>query len=435
MVKELKEVVVVDAIRTPMGKSGWKAAEKKGQLYYTTAHELASQTISTLIKRVQEKAPDFNPEMIEDVAWGTSAQFGEQGGNLGRIAVIVAGLPDKIAGWTIDRYCNSGLQAINAQAMAIMSGFGDVMIAGGSEFMSKYPLGSSMLVEVKDGRKNIPHKTFLKRTVIMGLAAEKIAEKWELSREDLDEFSAWSHRKAIQAMRDEDWYKKRICPIEVEEYDPVKEVKLRDENGKVKIKMVTTDETPRAVYVDNPEKAMEDIKKLKPRFKADGVVTAGNSSAIADGSAAVMLMSREKAEELGLQPMAVIHSTAVSGSDPILMLEGPIPSQEKALERINMKMDDMDVIEPNEAFATPCLAFAKHFKYDFLDPRVNPTGGGISLGHPIGCSGVAYFTEMVWSLIQQNKKWGIETLCGGGGVGIATIVENEGKFKPNDNIF
>ncbi|MHA1265963.1 MAG: thiolase family protein [Candidatus Helarchaeota archaeon] len=430
---ELREAVVVDAIRSPLGRSGWKAAAKKGQFYYTTGHELCSQALQTLVKRVEEKSSEFRPEMIEDVCWSVSAQFGEQGGNLGRIAIIVAGLPDCIAGWTVDRYCNAGLQAINSQAMAIMTGQGDIMVAGGQEFMSKYPLGSSLTAihgDPKVRRKAKLHKNFLKRTVTMGMAAELIAEKWELSREDLDEFSAWSHRKAVKAMRDEKWYEKRICPILAPEIDKETGEIARDEEGKRKMKLITKDETPRAIYLDDPEKAMEKIRSLKPRFKKDGVVTAGNSSQIADGVSAVMLMSREKAEELGLRPMAVIRSTGVAGTDPILMLEGPIPAQEKALARMGMEMTEMDIIEPNEAFASPVLAFAKHFEYDFMDPRVNPTGGGISLGHPIGNSGVLYFVELVWELIRQKKRWGIETLCGGGGVGIATIIENEGKFKP-----
>ena len=430
---ELKECVVVDAIRAPLGRSGWQAAIKKGMYYFTTGHDLCSQALTNLVNRVQEKAPDFEPKMIEDVCWSVSAQFGEQAGNLGRIAIIVAGLPDEIAGWTVDRYCNAGLQAINAQAMAIMTGSGDIMVAGGQEFMSKYPLGSSLLAihgDPKVRRKSKMHKNFIKKTVTMGMAAELIAEKWELPREDLDAFGAWSHRKAVTAMRDKEWYKKRICPIEVPEVDKATGKVARDENNKKKMQIVTEDETPRTVYVDDPEKAMERLKSLKPRFKKGGVVTAGNSSQISDGVSAVMLMSREKADELGLQPMAVIRTMGVAGSDPILMLEGPIPAQEKALSRAGMEMSEMDLIEPNEAFASPCLAFAKHFEYDFLDPRVNPTGGAIGLGHPIGNSGVLYFVEMVWELIHQNKRWGIETLCGGGGVGIATIVENEKKFKP-----
>lgn len=431
--KELQEVVVVDAIRSPCGRSGWQAATKTGQFYYSTAHELASQVLLNLVKRIQEKAPEFRPEMIEDVAWGCSAQFAEQGGNLGRIAVLVADLPNSIAGQTIDRYCNAGLQAINSQAMAIMTGCGEIMVAGGTEFLSKYPIGSSILAingDAKIRRKTELHKRFIKKTVTMGYAAELIAEKWELSREDLDAFGAWSHRKAVQAMRDVNWYEKRICPIDAPEVDKATGKIARDEDGKRKRTTLTLDETPRAIYLDNPALAEEKLRNLKPRFKSGGVVTAGNSSAIVDGTAAVMLMSRKKADHLGLKSMARIRSMAVAGSDPILMLEGPIPAQEKALNRIGMEMSEMDLIEPNEAFASPCLAFAKHFEYDFLDPRINPTGGGISIGHPIGCSGVMYFTEMVWELIHQKKTWGIQTLCGGGGVGIATIIENEKKFHP-----
>jgi len=427
--KELKECVVVDAIRSPLGRSGWKAATKKGQLYYSTAHEMSSQIISTLVNRIKKKSPEFQTEMIEDVAMRVSAQFGEQGGNLGRIAVLVADLPNEIAGWTVDRYCNAGLQAINAQAQAIMTGCGDVMIATGVEFMSKYPLGSSILVEMKDGRKNKLHKTFIKKTIIMGLAAEKVAEKWDLKREDLDEFGAWSHQKAVKAMRDENWYEKRVVTLKIDEHDPRTNKPIKDEEGKTKIKLVGKDETPRAMYLDTPDIALEKMKKLKPRFKADGVVTAGNSSQIADGCSAVMLMSREKAESLGLKPMCIIRSMAVSGSDPILMLEGPIPAQQKALARQGMDMSEMDVIEPNEAFASPCLAFAEAFDYDYMDPRVNPSGGAIALGHAIGNSGVMYFVEMVWELLRRKKRWGIEALCGGGGVGIATIVENENKFR------
>ncbi|HUY00374.1 MAG TPA: hypothetical protein VMV49_12510, partial [Candidatus Deferrimicrobium sp.] len=187
---------MVDAIRSGMGRSGWKAAEKKGQFYHTTGHELASQTLLTLVKRVQEKSPKFEPKMIEDVCWSVSAQFAEQAGNLGRIAILVADLPIEIAGWTVDRYCNAGLQAINAQAQAIMTGCGDIMVAGGQEFMSKYPLGSSIMAIHGDPnvrRKAVLHKNFMKKTVTMGMAAELIASKWELKREDLDEFSASSH--------------------------------------------------------------------------------------------------------------------------------------------------------------------------------------------------------------------------------------------------
>jgi acetyl-CoA C-acetyltransferase len=264
------------------------------------------------------------------------------------------------------------------------------------------------------------HKNFIKRSISMGMAAEKIAAKWDLAREDLDEFSAWSHQKAVKAMRDEEWYKKRICPIKVQKYDRETDKKIRGEYD-----IIEKDEPPRSVYLDKPDKAMEFMKKLKPRFKADGRIHAGNSSAIVDGTAAVMIMSQKKADELGLKSMARFVSTGVAGDDPLYMLEGPIPAQEKALARAKLGMEHMDIIEPNEAFSSPVMAFAKHFEYEFLDPRVNPTGGGISIGHPIGGSGAVYFTEMIWEMNKQNHKLGMQTLCGGGGVGIATIMERD----------
>jgi len=419
----LRDVVVVDAIRTPMGKSGWKASKKKGALYYSTAHELTKQTIETLIRRVMEKSSAFDPAEIEDIAWGCSGQMGEQGGNLGRIAIIIADkdlLPDSVAGWTIDRYCNAGLQAINSQAQAIACGLGDIMIAGGVEFLSKYPMGCTLQATIKDGRKHEFHKNFIKRSISMGMAAERIAEKWDLSREIMDEFSAWSHRKAVLAMRDEEWYKKRICPIKVPKYDRETDKRIKGE-----YEIFDKDENPRPIYLDDPDTAMEKMRSLKPRFKPNGRIHAGNSSAIVDGAAAVMLMSQKKADELGLKPMARFVTMAVAGSDPLYMLEGPIPAMHKCFKRSGLGIEDMDIIEPNEAFASPVLAFAKEFEYDFFDPRVNPTGGGISIGHPIGCSGAAYFVEMVWEMVKKNYKYGIQTLCGGGGVGIATIVERD----------
>ena len=420
----LRDVVVVDAVRSPTGKSGWKAWKKKGALYYSTAHELTKQVTEDLVRRVMKKSSAFDPNEIDDLAWGNSGQMGEQAGNLGRIAVIIADkdlIPDSVAGWTIDRYCNAGLQAINSSAHAIACGCGDIKIAGGVEFLSKYPMGCALQATTKDfKRSHILHKNFIKRSISMGMAAEKIAAKWDLAREDLDEFGAWSHRKAIKAIRDEDWYKKRICPIKVQKYDRETDKKIRGE-----FDIIEKDEPPRSVYLDNPEKGMGFMKKLKPRFKADGRVHAGNSSAIVDASAAVMLMSQKKADELGLEPMAKFVTTAVAGDDPLYMLEGPIPAQHKCFQRSGLRMEDMDIIEPNEAFASPVMAFAKEFEYDFLDPRVNPTGGGISIGHPIGASGALYFTEMVWEMVHKNHKLGIQTLCGGGGVGIATIMERD----------
>ena len=419
--KTLREVVVVHGVRTPVGKSGWKAAsggKKPGILYHSTAHEMVKCVVEKLVKDVQEKSSAFDPAHIEDVAIGCSSQFGEQCVNIGRNAVLLAdNIPDvDVPGKAIDRYCNAGLEAINVEAQAMMCGFGDIAIAGGIEFCSKYPLGASMNAEIKNGRRAQFHRTWWKKQNTMGLAAEMVAEKYDLSREEMDDFGAWSHQKAVLAMRDEEWYKKRIAPITVKEKVDGKRRKITH----------WKDENPRAEYADNFEKAREKLRTLKPRFKPKGgKVTAGNSSAIVDGTAAVMLMSREKADELGLKPMCKILSCAVAASEPIIMLLGPIPAQKKALQRADLTMDDMDIIEPNEAFAAPCLAFAKEFDYDFDDPRVNPTGGGISIGHPIGASGAIYFLEMVWEMVKNHHHYGIQTLCGGGGVGIATVVERE----------
>lgn len=421
MNRELRDVVVVHGVRTPIGKSGWKAAsggKAPGILYNSTAHELLKTVVEKLVDDVKAMSSAFNPAEIEDCAIGCNSQFGEQGVNIGRGAILLAdNVPDlHVPGKSIDRYCNAGLEAINVEAQSIMCGFGDIAIAGGIEFCSKYPLGASMNAEIKNGRKAKFHRTWWKKQNTMGLAAEMVAEKYKLTREELDDFGAWSQQKAVKAMRDEDWYEKRIAPVIVQERIDGKRMKITHKK----------DETPREIFLDDYKTAREKMKQLKPRFNPKGgVITAGNSSAIVDGAAAVMIMSREKADELGLKPMAKIVSCAVAASEPIIMLLGPVPAQKKALERANLTMEDMDIIEPNEAFASPCLAFAKEFGYDFMDPRVNPTGGGISLGHPIGASGTIYFLEMVWEMVKQGHQYGIQTLCGGGGVGIATVVERE----------
>lgn len=413
---------MVDGVRTPIGKSGWKAAtggKSGGILFNSTAHEMLKATIEKLVDNVKAKSSAFDAGQIEDVAIGCSAQMAEQAANLGRVAVLLAdNIPDNmVPGKTIDRYCNAGLEAINAEAQALMCGFGEIAIAGGIEFCSKYPLGASLNASIKDGRKPKMHKLFWKKQNTMGMAAEMTAEKYGLTREELDDFGAWSHQKAVKAMRDKEWYSKRVAPITTVDKIDGKNVKRTH----------TEDQNPRPEYLDDPVATRERMKGLQPRFKPQGgVVTAGNASAIVDGAAAVMLMTREKADELGLKPMAKILSCAVAASEPIIMLLGPIPAQHKALERAGgLTMADMDIIEPNEAFASPCLAFAKEFDYAFDDPRVNPTGGGISLGHPIGASGVIYFLEMVYEMVKQNHRYGIQTLCGGGGVGIATVVERE----------
>ena len=434
--KELKECVVIDTIRTPVGKSGRAQMKKLGGVYREcSAQDLLVTVLRSIVDRTKEKCPDFDPKEIEDCHVGCLSQLGEQGGNIARIALLLAGLPQEIAGATVNRYCNAGLQAINTVANAIRVGDGDICIAAGVESMTHYAMGSDMQIT-----RMIPNYPMimspawanepLKNIVPQGVSSEMINDRFGFTREELDQFGVWSHQKATKAMRNEEEYFKRVVPVTYQKRYTDENMKpIKDENtGKQKVEEVTItkDQTVREIYLDDPEKGWEMISNLKPVFRAaekGGKVTAGNSSQIVDGAAATLLMSREKADELGLKPMARILSTAVAGGDPIIMLLAPIPAMRKALDRADLTVDDMDVIEPNEAFASPCLAFAKDFGYDFDDPRVNPTGGAIAIGHPIGASGGIYFTEMVHYMKNYNKKYGVQLMCGGFGVGIASVDE------------
>jgi len=409
---ELKEVVVVEAVRTPTGRSGWAGAAKGGAFSDVSAQHLLVTALRGLVDRVKEKAPGFEEITIEDVAVGCLSQIGEQGLNMARLGVLAADLPEEVAGWTCNRYCNAGLQAINSQAHALMCGAGDIAIAAGVENMSHYGMGSDLQAAIQAGMSVTLHPRAVERAALtpMGMSAQMLADRYELDRDDMDRFALWSHQKAVLAMRDEESYRKRVIPVEVEGEGGAKT-------------LVEFDEPPRVQAVDDPDAALAKIKSLPPRFRDDGTVTAATSSAIVDGAAAVMLMTAEKAEELGLEPMARIVSTAVAGSEPMIMLLGPVPAMHKVLERANKTMDDMEVFEPNEAFVPPVLAFCKEFGMEFDDPRINPSGGACAIGHPIGCSGVLYFTEMVHHMVRNDLKYGLQTLCGGGGVGIATIVE------------
>jgi len=409
MARGLKEAVVIDVVRSAIGKSGWKGMEKRGQLCEASAQDLLAEVIRGLIERVKARSDKFREEEIEDVLVGCLSQVGEQGLNIGRISTLIAQLPVGVAGMTINRYCNAGLQAINSAAQAIMTGCGEIMISAGVELMSHYPMGSCVRSAL-DAKYPVRMSKRLRPDALipMGMAAELIAEEYKLKREELDQFGLWSQQKAVRAER-EGKFADHIIPFEYE----VEGKKVR----------VEKDETLRPECLDDPEKAMEKIRKLPPRFKENGVVTAANSSQIVDGAGAALLMSADKAEELGLEPMVRIVSMAVAGDDPRLQLMAPVPAMKKALARAGKTIDDMDIIEPNEAFASPVLAYCKEFGLAFDDPRINPTGGAIALGHPIGATGVIFFGEMVWEMKRRNLRWGIQTLCGGGGVGIATVVE------------
>ena len=423
---ELRECVVVDAIRLPMGKSSRAQMAKYGGYYRNmSSQDMLAGVLEILVDRVQGMSSSFDPYEIEDVHVGVLTQIGDQGANVARIAQLMArNIPDIVASATVNRYCNAGLQAINTCVNAIRVGDGDIMIAAGVENLTHYPMGIDFQVGLMYPVDNI--YTHMSETrmedlqarmsFVQGESAELVAEKYGLSREDMDRFGLWSHQKATEAMRDKENYDKRIVPFEV---------KIENPDGSFETKTVTEDQTVRTIALDDPDIAWAQIQSLSPAFRSEnGRVTAGNSSQITDGASAVMLMSRDKADKLGINSMVRILSTALAGDDPMLMLTGPIPAQERALKRAgDLTMDEMDCIEPNEAFASPCLAFAKHFGYPFDDSRVNPYGGAIATGHAIGSSGVHYFGDMVHYLVNKKKRYGIQTLCGGGGVGIATIVE------------
>lgn len=426
--RNLKECVVVDAIRTPVGKSGRaQMAKLGGSFRECSAQDLLITVLQKLMERTKDKCPDFDPKEIEDCHVGCLSQIGEQGGNIGRLAVLLSELPHEIAGATVDRYCNAGLQAVNTCANAIRVGDGDIMIAAGVESMTHYKMGITF--EICAQIKNYPAiyspalQKVMKNFVPQGVSAEMISDKYGHTREELDKFGAWSHVKATKAMRNEDEYFKRVVPVTYLKKHTDEKLKpiIDDETGKQKKEEVTItkDQTVRAGYLDEPEKYWKILQSLKPVFRSEkkgGKVTAGNSSQIVDGAGATLLMSEEKANSLGLKPMARILSTAVAGDEPKIMLTAPIPASRKALKRADLTIDDLDIIEPNEAFASPCLAFCKDLGYEFDDPRQNPTGGAIAIGHPIGASGIIYFTEMVHYLNNNNKRYGLQMMCGGFGV-------------------
>jgi len=407
---KLTECVVIDAVRSPIGKSGWKGMAKNGQLCQASAQDLMANTLRGLLDRVKAKSGKFDENLIENVVIGCLSQIGEQGLNIARIASLLAGLPKTAAACTVNQYCNAGLKGINIAAHEIMLGEGDAVVCGGIEIMSHYGMGADFKVAM-EAKYPVRPSSRLNDTGMLtpqGMCAEMISADQEHTREDLDRFGAWSMKKAVEAER-AGWFAEEIIPFEFEW-------------GGKKYK-VERDEVLRPKAADDPDGFMEDISKLPTPFKPDGIVTAGNSSQIVDGAAAVLLMSADKAEDLELEPICKITAAAVAGGEPVPMLLAPIPATQKALKRAGKTIDDMDVIEPNEAFASPLLQFADELGYDRMDPRINPTGGAIALGHPIGASGVVYFGEMVHHLKRTNGKAGVQMLCGGGGVGIATVVE------------
>jgi len=383
-----REAVIVEAVRTAVGRRG-------GRLKDWHPVDLLAQTLTALVQRT-----GIDPGRVDDVIVGCVSQVGEQSLNVGRNAVLAAGFPETVPGTTVDRQCGSSQQAIHFAAQGVLSGAYDVVIAGGVESMTRVPMGSS------SQGPGVPFGSQMLRRydnglVHQGISADLIAQKWELSRSELDEFSLESHRRAAQATA-EGRFKSQIVPV------PVK-----NEDGSTS--MFEQDEGIRS------DTSLEKLASLKPAFKPDGLITAGNSSQISDGAAAVLIMERSTAERLGLKPRARFVSFSLAGDNPILMLTAPIPATFKVLERAGLTLEQMDLIEINEAFASVVLAWQRETGADWQ--RVNVNGGAIAVGHPLGASGARLTTVLLHELERRGGRYGLQTMCEGRGMANGMIIE------------
>ncbi|MTJ01787.1 acetyl-CoA C-acyltransferase FadA [Idiomarina piscisalsi] len=385
----MKDIVIVDCIRTPMGRS------KNGVFRHTRAEDLSA----ALMKGLLERNPEVDVEELEDIYWGCVQQTLEQGFNIARNSALIAGIPHKVAGVTVNRLCGSSMQALHDAARAIMNGDGEVFMAGGVEHMGHVPMTHG--IDFHPGM----NKSVAKASGSMGMTAELLSRKFGITREQQDEFGARSHKKAHEATV-EGRFAKEIYPI-------------NGHNADGELVRVTEDEVIR------PETTAEGLSQLRPVFDpANGTVTAGTSSALSDGAAAMLVMSADKAKELGLKPRVKIRSMAVAGCDPSIMGYGPVPATEKALKRAGVSIDDIDVVELNEAFAAQSLPVLKGLKlFDKMEEKVNLNGGAIALGHPLGCSGARISTTLINLMEEKDAKLGLATMCIGLGQGIATVFE------------
>jgi acetyl-CoA acyltransferase len=394
--------VIVDVVRTAGGK-------RNGQLSGWHPADLAAECLKALVER-----NDLDPELVEDVLMGCVMQVGAQALNVGRNAVLAAGWPEAVPATTIDRQCGSSQQAASFAAQGVMAGAYDVVVAAGVEVMSLVPMGASAMV--KDVGFPFGDAMGLRYAdrgglVPQGISAELIADKWGVTREDLDAFSAQSQQRALQAT-EEGRFENEIVAVKAKPRD--KETGALIESND----LVTRDEGIR------PGTTAETLANLKPAFKPDGKVTAGNSSQITDGASAALIMSEERAAQLGLTPRARFHTFSLAGVDPIEMLTGPIPATQKALEKSGLTMDDIDLTEINEAFASVVLAWESELKPDMS--KVNVNGGAIALGHPLGCSGTKLLATLLNELERTGGRYGLQTMCEGGGMANATIIERMG---------
>lgn len=386
-----RDAVIVGAVRTPIGKG-----KPGGALHGVLPADLLAHSLRELVART-----GVDPVLIDDVIAGAVTQVGDQAVNVGRNALLGAGFPDSVPGTTVDRQCGSSQQAISFAAQGVLAGAYDVVVAAGVESMSRVPMGSSVLPGSNPFGEAMTQR-YAEGLVPQGISAELIAARWGFSRSELDEFSAGSHEKAARATKD-GLFDDELAPIAG----------------------LTTDEIIR------PGTSVETLAALKPSFYDSALevrfpqinweITAGNSSPLSDGSAAVLITSGEAATKLGLQPLARIHSTTVVGSDPLYMLTGVIPATEKVLRRAGLTLADIDLFEVNEAFAPVVLAWAKETGADLTNTNVN--GGAIAIGHPLGASGARIMTTLVNALQQHGKRYGLQTMCEGGGMANATIIE------------
>jgi len=379
----MRDTVIVEAVRTAVGK-------RNGGLSGMHPADLSAIVLNELLERV-----DVGPELVDDVIWGCVSQVGDQSSNIGRYAVLAAGWPESIPGTTVNRACGSSQQALDFAVHAVMSGQQDVVVAGGVEVMSRVPLGAARASGMPYGPKVLARYDDF--SFNQGLSAEMIAKKWGFSRTQLDEYSVQSHERAAAA-QDSGAFTDQIVPVFTDNETAV----VADEGVR------------RGTTVDK-------LAALKPAFVDDGVIHAGNSSQISDGAAALLVTTSEMAVGLGLTPLVRYRAGAVTGADPVLMLTGPIPATEKVLRKAGVPLSDVGVFEVNEAFAPVPLAWMAETGAD--PGRVNPLGGAIALGHPLGASGAALMTRMVHHMRDNGIRYGLQTMCEGGGTANATLVE------------
>jgi acetyl-CoA acyltransferase len=391
----MREAVIVSAVRTAIARA------ISGSFRNTRPEHTATE----VVKEAVGKAKGLNLREIDDLVMGCSFPEAEMGMNIGRVIALKAGLSSDVPGMTVNRFCGSGLNAIAVASQSIMCGFADVVVAAGVEHMTQVPMGGNKPLPDPDLMDNMPESY-----ITMGLTAENVAKRFNISREDQDAFALESHQKAIKALND-GVFKEQILPVQV--------VDRTFENGKT-VKLEKTFDTDECVRFDT---SMERLARLRPLFRAGGSVTAGNSCPMNDAAAAVVIMSREKADDLNLKPMGVFRSFGVGGVDPEIMGIGPVVAVPKALKNAGVTLDQIDLIELNEAFASQSLYVVRELGIDMS--KLNVNGGSIALGHPLGCTGVYLTTKLLHEMERRNARYGLVTMCIGGGMGAAGVFERD----------